>query len=345
MSAATVQAHIMTDSIPTPTPSQPPANLAVGTIAAAASLWSLGDDDAIATAREDAFGRAPFARHLVDVIRTAPAEAYFRIGLFGEWGEGKTSVMAMAEDFLIAQDIVCGHITTWSANGPRDILHAVASELARAVGVEGMHQHTAKLTKAAASRSKDVREGLADANGWLKAANALFGDAIDDRANQAAAAAAEALLTESLAKLAGRRVVIFIDDLDRVVPAALPGILMMLREAIPVRGLCFVLALSLNAVKDALEKSGYGLEEPARFLEKIIEYPAYLPDIPRERIVGYAIDQIQRIEGLRMPEVLRDLAPHLPTNPRRLKRFLRMLSSMRATISRFDDAEVSWHTL
>lgn len=335
----------MTEPAATSPSGRPHVSASADGLALNATLWNLADDDAVTSAADDAFGRASFARHLCNVIDTAPRGASFRIGLFGEWGEGKTSVMAMAEDFLINDGHVCGHITTWSAREPRDVLHALAAELARAVGVSKTASAPVKVTKAVAAKSKNIRELLGQAWPPLKVMNEVIGDALDGLLANAADGAARELLAETYEKMDGRRVVIFVDDLDRVSATSLPTILMALREALPIPGVCLVLGLSLNAIRDALEKSGYGLEEPSRFLEKIIEYPAYLPDIPRARIVSYAVACIRDMDGLRVPEVLEDLGAQLPSNPRRLKRFLRMLSSMRVTLQRFDDSEVSWRTL
>jgi predicted KAP-like P-loop ATPase len=42
---------------------------------------------------KDALGFEPMAKILVDVIRDTPAP--FTIGVFGEWGSGKTTLMRM----------------------------------------------------------------------------------------------------------------------------------------------------------------------------------------------------------------------------------------------------------
>jgi predicted KAP-like P-loop ATPase len=49
-------------------------------------------DRPIATDAEDALGRARFAKSIADLILSSPPKETLRIGIYGGWGEGKTSV-------------------------------------------------------------------------------------------------------------------------------------------------------------------------------------------------------------------------------------------------------------
>jgi hypothetical protein len=305
------------------------------------SLWTLGDDNAINTLDEDEFGRAAFARHLAQVIDSSPPDSSFRIGLFGEWGEGKTSVMGMMRNALHDMGHVSVRISTWATEEPADILRQIAGALASETGVSNGVRNAANIAGRAGSL-KELRQMASDGPWWLQSFNLVFGRAAGQLLDEQAQQATRGLMKRALEALDERRAVIMVDDLDRTKPEALPQILMALREVVNMPGVYCVLGLSAAAVADGLRKSGYGLEDPERFLEKIIEYPAYLPAIPREALERYARTRVEQIDGLRRPDVLQELAPLLPQNPRRLKLFLRSVAALRRTLDRFDDDEVNW---
>ena len=54
-------------------------------------------DQPIATRADDRFNRAPFATRMADTIATRVDPASIVIGLYGPWGDGKTSVLEMME--------------------------------------------------------------------------------------------------------------------------------------------------------------------------------------------------------------------------------------------------------
>src|SRR5947207_943144 len=60
-----------------------------------------GFDAAVKRREEDYLNRWPFAQEIYGVATTGPADWSVRIGIYGEWGTGKTSVLefiaAMAE--------------------------------------------------------------------------------------------------------------------------------------------------------------------------------------------------------------------------------------------------------
>lgn len=315
-------------------PATPPAGAPV-------DLWGLGDDDAIASTDQDKFGRARFAHHLTDVIRSAPDAASFRIGLYGEWGEGKTSVMALMEPKLPEEEFVCARVSAWDVQNATEVVRRVLAALARKAKLPPDESWRARFRRAG-GRVEDVRKAAADAHWAARVLDMVAGDVLATKGREAAEAQLRKELDEARGALKGRRPVVFVDDLDRAPSAELPRVLMALREALPMPGLVFVLAISLRAVEQALERSTFGLETPARFLEKIVEFPTHLPPIPRAALEAYAVRRIGELPGLRRPESLRDMAALLPDNPRRLKLFLRTLAAFQRTFARFDDDEIDW---
>ena len=66
-------------------------------------------DDPIRKAVDDLFGRTALAENLADLLLSFPADSSYRLGIYGEWGSGKTSVLQLVENKLRAE----GHAVVW----------------------------------------------------------------------------------------------------------------------------------------------------------------------------------------------------------------------------------------
>jgi hypothetical protein len=73
-------------------------------------------------ADEDQLNFAPYAQTLAEVIADGSTQTPLTIGVFGSWGSGKTSLMAMIKRRLDAlrregrrsgQEVACPHLTVW----------------------------------------------------------------------------------------------------------------------------------------------------------------------------------------------------------------------------------------
>jgi hypothetical protein len=69
-----------------------------------------------------------------------------------------------------------------------------------------------------------------------------------------------------------RRVIVFIDDLDRATPELLPKLLLSLREILDLPGFTFVLAFDNEIVADGLKTANKAWGDGASFLDKILAF-------------------------------------------------------------------------
>src|SRR3990172_1351409 len=56
--------------------------------------------------REDRLGRVRLARSIYRFIQESPVDWTVRVGVYGRWGEGKTTVLNLIEDLAEADDLV-----------------------------------------------------------------------------------------------------------------------------------------------------------------------------------------------------------------------------------------------
>jgi ATPase subunit of ABC transporter with duplicated ATPase domains len=59
-----------------------------------------GYDSAQRLKKDDDLGRWRFAAEIAEVIRSTPTDWSARIGIFGKWGEGKSTILHFLEEML-----------------------------------------------------------------------------------------------------------------------------------------------------------------------------------------------------------------------------------------------------
>jgi formylglycine-generating enzyme required for sulfatase activity len=121
----------------------------------------------------------------------------------------------------------------------------------------------------------------------------------------------------------GKRIVFFIDDLDRCQPEQVLRLLEALKLYLNVEDCVYVLGVDHAAVKRAIERQ-YGKtgDSDQHYLDKIVQIPFLIPRINPEKALPF-------IESL-LPEAAKDCAEYLVEvlgdNPRQVKRFVNTLS-------------------
>lgn len=88
-----------------------------------------GHDAAISTYSEDYLGRWPIAHSMYKTIKAAHGGYSTRIGLYGEWGAGKTSLLNLLRDIAVAQGDVVIHVSAWRAAEADSFMTALSREM------------------------------------------------------------------------------------------------------------------------------------------------------------------------------------------------------------------------
>src|SRR5256885_16236942 len=93
-------------------------------------------DAPISSVDADLLDRAPFARGLASLIADAPRGTSLRIGVYGGWGEGKTSVLQIMRRELQGRGHVCVWLAPWVTNDPADFGEQLTREIASTLGID-----------------------------------------------------------------------------------------------------------------------------------------------------------------------------------------------------------------
>ena len=113
------------------------------------------------------------------------------------------------------------------------------------------------------------------------------------------------------------RLIVFVDDLDRCLPAKTIEVLEAIKLFLDVSGCVFVLALDQEAIVEAIQTRYKGEVKGRQYLEKIIQLPFLLPPIEAENMRDFVQSLVPHLPDPRCCDVF---AEGLPRNPRQVKR-------------------------
>ncbi len=107
-------------------------------------------------------------------------------------------------------------------------------------------------------------------------------------------------------------------------------------------GFSFVCAFDPIVVGKVLRRYNPGFGEGLSFLEKIIDYPRWLPPPAQQGLIDLALAESKRFSPYVPEASLRDVIPLLPSNPRAIRQFMRLLALLKIQIERHHDHELNW---
>jgi predicted KAP-like P-loop ATPase len=249
-------------------------------------------DRPIEKADEDKFDRSEFAGRIAFTIANRTGSGSLVLGIYGRWGEGKTSVLNLMRGALVANDaIVVIPFNPWHFTSQEQLLKAFFETLAD--GLDARLRTT----------GQSIGEFLKKYGSILSVASvSIAGGVASLNPGQAAAQLGETLSTVEIAKLreqiekvlreSGKRVVVLIDDIDRLDRAEIQAVFKLVKLSANFPETSYVLAFDSDMVAHALgERYGEGGADAGhQFLEKIIQVPLHLPPASRTtlRVMAFA---------------------------------------------------------
>ena len=299
-------------------------------------------DSPITVESHDLFGRSILAEFLADFLLQFPSDTSHRVGLYGEWGSGKTSVLELVRRSLEGRGHVTVWLVPWTLESSDDVLKRLLTELAEKLKIR--QKPWSKWTDCVSQTIRAGAEATRLAEGLdlrITLAMRVARPILDGVAENLKLKHGPELLTEIERRIGDRRIVVIVDDLDRTPPATVPKILLMLREAMSLPGMHYLLALSPEIVKKGLSNEYPEFSaDPQDFLDKIVEYPFWLPTITEDNIQQATTSLIEVHSSYPHPTAILKLGTHLPTNPRQLKLFLRLINSLSDQLNRYSENEI-----
>jgi KAP family P-loop domain len=317
----------------------------------------------------DMMGFEPIIRTLANIVLSTSTDTPLAIAIHGKWGSGKTSILSMLESQARLLGFHCIWVNAWALEQSQHLLAEVTQRLQEEVERSGtinsnwrqqFINFTTKIGLAILpaipggtvardvvqlARTKDkVDQNIGDVESVTK--ELATGASIKTGFKTLV----EALLgsSTSLHTSPDRRLLVFIDDLDRTLPDQVATIMKNLKNILEQDRCVFLLGMDMDLVADRIESfyRGHSLPEISfrtgdtrfalapdaigvqegfgrSFLEKLVQIVMPVPKLPRGRAIEYVralgfVNEVVEIVSFAPEEDI--------TNPRRLKRYLNWLS-------------------
>ena len=244
---------------------------------------SFVSDDPIRSANADELDLGAYIQSLGALILHAPnnARAQF-IGLYGHWGEGKTSARYLLEEYLrTVLSIECAPIfvdvNTLSFTSDHDLPYDFFRTVAEGVARGDAELRSAFLALADNMRARSFSRLFATDNLWITILKVICGLSKD-------LPQIKVRLKDALLRLR-RRVVVVVDDLDRMSPQDVCAILRLLKGNGDLPSITYLilsdetyLAASIGDLMPESMPNGR-LASGREYLEKIVTFECPLPEM------------------------------------------------------------------
>lgn len=271
----------------------------------------------------DALDRDAYAAVLADVATSEGTPLV--IGLYGTWGVGKTSLMHLIESKLDADKALFVRFDPWRHQFDEHPVLGLLHTMVDAVGLR--EQETVKriLGVVATALGSAVLKRLVGltVTDVADVFKQYESEQLQVRDMQVKLQSQFRKLIEHIREQnGGKRLVFFIDDLDRCLPASTMKILESLKLYLDIEGCVYFIAADRTAIERSIRHQFQGLElSEAQYLDKIVQVPFHIPRISDETMSTFVTE--------RLPPGLRSCAPDLKVglerNPRAVKRFVNSL--------------------
>jgi hypothetical protein len=295
-------------------------------------MHELLDDNPEAT---DRLGFKPMSDILVEVIeQTKPP---FTIGVFGEWGSGKTTLMTLVKRRLEERNAKTVWFNAWKYDGKEVIWNALIQTIFFA-----MKENTPVAPKPAfRERVKETAVKLA-VFAAKKATTFIPGDLVKpedvDTVIEAFRPLAahdeqfefinkfeetfDALVQEYVGDRG--RLVVFVDDLDRCLPENAIQVLEAIKLYLDRANVTFIIGAERAVIEEGIREryKGNVRLSAKEYLEKIVQLPFVMRGLSEDAALGLIVPYAKTADYQDDDSMRRLIFVGTESNPRRIKRFI-----------------------
>lgn len=201
--------------------------------------YSLSDDP-IQYPIQDTLGREQFVDDLYAEIINLPFDDSFVFGLHGSWGEGKTSVLNLLKIKIEQnQNFLLVNFDPWYFKNEEAIIAAFYNQIEQVISSQFIFHD---LKKTFLRYQKLISSGLSQTGLTFDFSD--YNETIEDSRQK----------IESYITAIKKKIVIFIDDLDRLQPEEILLIFKIVRINAKFKNTIFILSFDENYVTDILEE-------------------------------------------------------------------------------------------
>lgn len=260
----------------------------------------LSPDLPIEKLEEDGLNRGSFAESLAKTLVQYSFPSSLTIGLYGEWGSGKTSLLNMVFENVerIDDGVVVLRFNPWLCSDPKQLVTQFFKQMATAI----------KLKKRAADKAWEMIDRYADilgATSVIPVAGEIVAAVTKVITKKAEEETKERTtdLQESKNQIIKKlkdekiKIIVSIGDIDRLSEEEIVAVFQLVKSLADFPNTIYVLAFDYDVVVRALGKVQHG--DGKEYLEKIVQVPFEIP--------APNIDDIHEALFLKLNRILGDI--------------------------------------
>lgn len=260
-------------------------------------MTALSADRPSTDPKDDLFGHAPFAKSLADSICRYPGSDGLVLALYGPWGSGKSTVLGYVSHYLEQHPEgsrpVVVTFNPWWFSGQENLARAFLGQLQAVLPTKS--EKFKKLGDLLGDFAEGIG-GLIDLSGMTGGAAGKLGKLIG-MVTKRKPKDVPALKSEigKILKEAGKRILVVIDDIDRLTPEETRQLFTVIKALADFPNVVYLLAFDRDVAAQAIEQQS-GLPGE-RYLEKIIQVPFELPPVDRVALRAALFRRLDHVLG------------------------------------------------
>lgn len=257
---------------------------------------SMGDRP-IDESSKDRLARGPFAELLARQILRLPSGDSHVIGLLGPWGSGKTSIINLASRIISAAGMAVVHFNPWLFSDAEQLATTFFHEMAAQLSAEHDKERQElgkRLTRY--GEALTLLKGVPHVGGYVGAAGGTL-TRIAERIRKRSGGLAGSLYeqrkqVEHSLLTAETRVLVIVDDLDRLLPEEIREVMRLVRLTADFPKVVYLLAFDRDRVAKMLSSIHVDGEE---FIEKILQITFDVPHLREADLRTFFLNELEGV--------------------------------------------------
>ena len=259
-------------------------------------------DKPIEKQEDDLLGRVSFSNQLGKAIYGHEEKSSLVIGLFGEWGTGKTSIINMVENEILRLSLKDNkkqfiiRFSPWNYTD-KDNLISLFFESLQSKLKEFDTKKIYKSVRKALSDYANALDLLSYIPGMspklveiIKAIAKGQGEQLEDKPDLDKS---RKTLEKELMKIKSK-IIVIIDDIDRLTNIQIRDIFQLVKQVADFPNVIYILVMDRNVVQSALT-AVHEIDDGNEYLEKIIQIPLEIPQLSKEKLNNIFLNRLEAI--------------------------------------------------